>query len=481
MTFVQPVILSGGAGTRLWPLSRALYPKQFIRFIEGQEASFLGTTLQRLSSHDGFEKPILLCSNDHRFLVREELEATGIEADAIILEPIARNTAAPIAVAALKAVSETPDAIIAVMPSDHDLRDSKSFSKAVRYAANVAATKKLVLFGIRPREPHTGYGYIRQGAQLDGFAGQVFEVGAFFEKPEQSVAEQYFASGEYFWNSGIFVLHAQTLLEEFEIYAPDVLEAARNALADAEEDLEFIRLDKTALSQAPNISIDYAIMENTKQAAMLPLDIAWSDVGAWSSLWQIAPHDEGGNYTLGEAVLEDTSNCYIHSERALVAAIGIDDLIIVNTPDALLVADKGRSQDVSKIVQNLKLANRREQEQHLRTYRPWGYFETLALGSRVQVKKLYVKPGGQLSMQMHHHRSEHWVVVSGTALIQIGDQEQYIRENESIYISATQWHRLTNPGKVPLELIEVQIGSYLGEDDIIRSDDIYNRTAEETK
>ncbi len=351
----------------------------------------------------------------------------------------------------------------------------------MKRAAKVAATGRLVLFGIKPTEAHTGYGYIKQGAPLEGFNGGAYAVEAFFEKPDRATAETYLASGGYFWNSGIFVLSARTYLEEIARLEPHILEAARGALAKATDDLGFVRLDKTAFAASPNISIDYAVMEKTLTAAMLPLDVGWNDVGSWSSLWEIAPRDEKGNYIHGEAVLEDTQGCYVHTEKSIVSTIGVRDLVIVDTPDALLVADENRTQDVSKIVQRLKQSNRKEQEQHLRNYRPWGYFETLNVGPRFQVKLLHVKPGGKLSMQMHHHRSEHWIVVQGTAKIVIGDIEKLVRENESVYIFATQWHRLENPGKVPVEIIEVQIGSYLGEDDILRTDDIYHRAPEETK
>lgn len=478
---IFPVILSGGSGTRLWPLSRAMYPKQFIRFFDGQNASFLGATLQRLKMSDGFAAPVLLCNNDHRFLVQEELERAKLKPRAIILEPIARNTAPAIAVAALAALRENPSAILAVMPSDHVVKDEARFVEGIRRAAKVAATGRLVLFGIKPTEAHTGYGYIRQGAPLEGFNGAAFTVEAFYEKPDQATAQTYLASGDYYWNSGIFVLNARTYLEEVARLEPQILEAARGALAGATEDLGFLRLEKKSFSASPNISIDYAVMERTVAAAMLPLDVGWNDVGSWSSLWEIAPRDEKGNYIHGEAVLEDTAGCYVHSEKSIVSTIGLKDLVIVDTPDALLVADKNRTQDVSKIVQRLKTSNRKEQEQHLRNYRPWGYFETLNIGPRFQVKLLHVKPGGKLSMQMHHHRSEHWIVVQGTAKVVIGDIERLVRENESVYIFATQWHRLENPGKVPVEIIEVQIGSYLGEDDIMRTDDIYHRAPEETK
>ena len=481
MTGIYPVILSGGSGTRLWPLSRSMYPKQFIRFFNGQSKSFLGATLKRLGQEAGFEKPLLMCNNDHRFLVQEEIESSGIEPRAIILEPVARNTAAALAVAALSIARENPNAVMVVMPSDHVIKDDVKFVEAVRRAAIVAQTGRLVLFGIKPNEPQTGFGYIRQGASLEGFKGGAFQVHSFVEKPNRKTAEKYLAEGNYFWNSGIFVLHVRTFIDELARLEPRVLEAARHGLLKAVEDLGFLRLDKASFSAAPSISIDYAVMEKTEVSAMLPIDVGWNDIGSWSSLWDVAPHDAQGNFVKGDSILIDTRDCYVHSERGLISTIGVSNLIIVDTPDALLVADKSRAQEVSTIVSKLKLSNRKEQEQHLRNYRPWGFFETLSFSGRFQVKLLHVKPGAKLSMQMHHHRSEHWVVVQGTAKVVIGDIEKLVRENESVYIFATQWHRLENPGKVPLELIEVQIGSYLGEDDIVRTDDVYNRAAEETK
>ncbi len=481
MSDIFPVILSGGSGTRLWPLSRSMYPKQFIRFFNGQGNTLLGATLTRLRTDAGFSAPILLCNNDHRFLVQEELDRANIKAKSIVLEPVARNTAPAIAVAALVAARESANPILVVMPSDHAVKDEARFVDAVKRAAAVAATGRLVMFGIQPTEPHTGYGYIRKGESLEGFKGAAFGVEAFYEKPDMPTAKRYLKDGGYFWNSGIFVLNARSFIEELARLDPRILEAARSALARSEEDLGFLRLERKAFAEAPNISIDYAVMEKTSLAAMLPIDVGWNDVGSWSSLWDIAPHDPHGNYAHGETVLEDTTGSYIHSERGLVATIGVKDLIIVDTPDALLVADKSRAQDVSKIVATLKRSNRKEQEQHLRNYRPWGFFETLNIGGRFQVKLLHVKPGGKLSMQMHHHRSEHWIVVQGTAKVVIGDLERLVRENESVYIFSTQWHRLENPGKVPLELIEVQIGTYLGEDDIVRTDDVYHRAPEETK
>jgi mannose-1-phosphate guanylyltransferase / mannose-6-phosphate isomerase len=477
---IYPVILSGGSGTRLWPLSRAMYPKQFIRF-NGEAASFLAATLKRLAPEHGFQRPIVLCNNDHRFLVRAELDAAKVDTKAIVLEPIARNTAPAIAIAALEVASENPNGVIVVMPSDHAIEDVEKFAEAVRRAAKVAANGKLVLFGIKPDAAHTGYGYIRRGADLEGFKGAAFAVDGFTEKPDEATAARYLADGNYFWNSGIFVLHARTFLEELARLNPRVLDAAKQALVKAEEDLGFLRLDRQSFALAPNISIDYAVMEKTTAAAMLPIDVGWNDVGSWSSLWELAPRDKAGNYTSGDTLLEDTTDCYVHSDKSLVATIGVKDLIIVDTPDALLVADRARAQDVSKIVKRLRDAGRKEQENHIRAYRPWGFYESLNMGTRFQVKLLHVNPGGKLSMQMHHHRSEHWIVVQGTAKIFIGDLEKLVRENESVYIFATQWHRLENPGKVPLEIIEVQIGTYLGEDDIVRGDDVYNRAPEETK
>jgi mannose-1-phosphate guanylyltransferase/mannose-6-phosphate isomerase len=456
-----------------------MYPKQFIRFFDDQDSSFLAATLKRLAPGAGFAAPIVICNNDHRFLVREEAERASVTPQAIVLEPVARNTAPAAAVAALLVAHTDPEGILVLMPSDHVVKNEPGFVAAVRRAGEVAATGRLVLFGIQPAGPHTGYGYIRRGDPLPGL-DDAFVVEAFMEKPDRETAAGYLKAGGHFWNSGIFVFRAQTFLDELARLDASILDAAKRALAEAREDLGFLRLDD-AFAKAPAISIDYAVMEKTKAAAVLPIDIGWSDVGSWSSLWEIAQQDADGNAVRGQAILEDTSNSYVHSERALVATIGVENLVIVDTPDALLVADRARAQDVSTIVKRLQQAGRKEQTQHVRSYRPWGYFESLSIAPRFQVKLLHVKPGGKLSMQMHHHRSEHWVVVHGTAKVTIGGTEQLVRENESVYITATQWHRLENPGKTPLELIEVQIGSYLGEDDIVRRDDVYRRAPDETK
>ena len=476
---IYPVVLSGGSGTRLWPVSRAMYPKQFINFSESQRSSLLAETLRRLPVDQEFAAPTIVCNNDHRFLVQAECARAGVVPLGVVLEPSPRNTAPAIAAAALLIERKDAAGILVVMPSDHVIKSVPAFLAAVRQAGKIAAANsQLVLFGITPELPHTGYGYLRGGAPLEGFGG-AFTIDAFVEKPDKKTAETFLAAKTYYWNSGMFVFAARTYLAELARHQPAILEAAKEAIATAEEDLGFLRLNAQAFAKAPSISIDYAVMERTKAAVVLPVDMGWSDVGSWASLWELGPRDAAGNSVRGEAILKDTGNCYVHSEKALVSTLGVKDLIIVNTPDALLVANRQNTEDVSGIVAHLKETGRNEHVQHLRSYRPWGYFETLSSGPRFQVKLLHVKPGGKLSMQMHHHRSEHWVVVHGTAKVTIGAEEQLVRENKSVYITATQWHRLENLGKTQLELIEVQIGSYLGEDDIIRSDDIYKRGPEE--
>jgi len=475
---VYPVILCGGSGTRLWPLSRAQYPKQFIPMIDGTDESLLVAALRRLRVDDHFAPPTLLTQDDHRFLVRDELQGAEIVPREILLEPAPRNTAPAITVAALSIAAKDPDAVLAIMPSDHLLSDAKRFAETVREAGDLAVNGRLILLGVAPTQPHTGYGYIRIGAALRENA---FEVAAFIEKPDHETAAHYLDAGGYLWNSGIFVLPVSAFLEEVERLAPEIMENARAALATAQSDLGFCRLGAAAYASCPNISIDYAVMEKTERAAVIPLETGWSDVGSWSSVWAASTRDASGNAVRGDTLLIDTRGSYVHSNGALVSTIGVEDMVVVHTPDAALVARKDRVEDVGKLVSQLKAAGRSEPEQHRRTHRPWGHFEILSVGPRFQVKLLHVKAGEKLSLQMHHHRSEHWVVVRGTARVTCEGETRLVCENESFYISATPWHRLENPGKVPLEMIEVQLGSYLGEDDIVRSDDAYRRAPHETK
>jgi len=477
---IFPVILSGGSGTRLWPLSREQFPKQFIALVDGTSGSLLGETLKRLDGEAGYEPPTLLCNNGHRFLVADELDRAGIAARAILLEPVARNTAPAITLAALSALKSDPDAILVVMPSDHAIPDVQAFRAAVRNACAVAARRKLVLFGIPPVRPHTGYGYIRRGAPLTGGADAACSVDAFVEKPDAPTAAAYLEDGRYFWNSGIFVLHAQTFADEVRRLHREMLQACEDALDKAKEDLCFLRVDAEAFARCPSISVDYAVMERTDKTAMLPLDAGWSDVGSWSALRDLGAPDPNGNVKSGPTLLADTKNCFVHAETSLVATLGVENLIVVDTPDALLVAAGDRAEEVGRLAQCIKAAGRNEHAQHRRHHRPWGAFDILNEGPGFKVKLISVKPGGRLSLQMHHHRSEHWVVVSGRAKVTHGARIEFLEENQSSYISAGEWHRLENPGGDLLKIIEVQIGAYLGEDDIERAGDDYNRTPSET-
>jgi mannose-1-phosphate guanylyltransferase/mannose-6-phosphate isomerase len=472
-----PVILAGGSGTRLWPLSRAAYPKQFFRFAGTQTSSLLGDALTRLQT---CASPIIVCNSEHRFLVRSEAQNVGVVPYAVILEPVARNTAPAVTTAALLARRIDPDATIVVMASDHLMGDPAAFAAAVLQAGDLARSGKFVLFGIAPDEPHTGYGYIEVGETVGGGSPARY-VRRFTEKPDLQTAQKFLSQGNYLWNSGMFVLPVAAFLEEVQRLVPEILSSAERALAGAKEDLGFLRLDTEAFALAPAVSIDHAIMEKTDKAVVLPFNGSWSDVGSWSSVWAHAAKDSNGNAMEGPVVLEETRGCYVHAGHRLIATLGVQNLVIVETPDALLVADRGHTQAVGGVVKRLKGSGRREVAQHIRSHRPWGYFETLNVGPRFQVKRLHVAPGARLSLQMHHHRSEHWIVVRGTAKVTIGEREQLVRENESVYITATEWHRLENPGKVPVEIIEVQLGTYLGEDDIVRSDDDYLRAPDETR
>jgi mannose-1-phosphate guanylyltransferase/mannose-6-phosphate isomerase len=473
-TKLIPVILSGGAGTRLWPLSRELYPKQLLA-LTGPK-TMLQETAARLAGIEGAHDPIVVCNDAHRFTVAEQLRTAGMRTSAILLEPVGRNTAPAVALAALRALAIDPEATLIVAPADHVVRDARAFQQAALKAAELAVEGKLVTFGIVAHAPETGYGYIRRG---EG-PGPAFPVAQFTEKPALDVAQQFVASGDYYWNSGMFVFQARQYLRELQSFAPDILEASKAAFDSAKSDLDFVRVDKTQFERCRSDSIDYAVMEKTAAAVVLPLDAGWSDVGSWASLFDALPADEDGNVLKGDVLVHDTRDCYVHSTSRLVAAVGMDDHVIVETKDAVLVAPKERVQDVKELVAKLKKSGRSESALHREVFRPWGSYDSLDSGERFQVKRLSVKPGGQLSSQMHHHRAEHWIVVQGTARITCGERTFLLSENESTYIPIGATHRIENPGKVPLHIVEVQSGSYLGEDDIVRFDDIYGRQGTST-
>jgi mannose-1-phosphate guanylyltransferase / mannose-6-phosphate isomerase len=474
MAVLIPVILSGGAGTRLWPLSREMYPKQLLA-LTGKH-TMLQDTAMRLAAIGGAAPPIVVCNEAHRFTVAEQIRAIGMQASAILLEPAGRNTAPAVALAALKAQAIDANATLVVAPADHVIRDVRGFQQAAEIAAKHAQDGKLITFGIVAHAPETGYGYIRRG---EG-SGPAYPVAQFVEKPPLDVAQQFVMSGDYYWNSGMFVFTASRYLTELANFAPDILAACKAALELAKTDLDFVRIDKTEFTQCRSESIDYAVMEKTKDALVLPLDVGWSDVGSWSSLFDALPADEEGNVLQGDVMIYDTHDCYVHSTSRLVATVGMEDHIIVETKDAVLVAPKDRVQDVKDLVAMIKKSGRSESSLHREVFRPWGSYDSIDNGERFQVKRLSVKPGGVLSLQMHHHRAEHWIVVQGTARITRNDETFLLAENESTYIPIGATHRIENPGKVPLHIIEVQSGSYLGEDDIVRYEDNYGRQGTNT-
>jgi mannose-1-phosphate guanylyltransferase / mannose-6-phosphate isomerase len=474
VTSLVPVILSGGAGTRLWPLSREMYPKQLLALAGAQ--TMLQDTAARLAGVVAAIPPIVVCNEAHRFTVAEQLRALKIQPSAILLEPVGRNTAPAVALAALKARQIDPEAVMVVAPADHVIRDVEEFRRAAATAATLAQDNKLVTFGIVAHAPEVGYGYIRRG-EGDGPA---YPVAQFIEKPPLDVAQQFVTSGDYYWNSGMFVFKAGCYLEELGKFAPDILAACTAALQSAKTDLDFVRVDQAEFARCRSESIDYAVMERTQNAVVLPLDAGWSDVGSWSSLFDALPADEEGNVLQGDVMTHDTRDCYVHSTSRLVAAVGMEDHIIVETKDAILVAPKDRVQDVKELVSSIRKLGRSESAWHREVFRPWGSYDSIDSGERFQVKRLTVKPGGVLSLQMHHHRAEHWIVVQGTARITRNDETFLLSENESTFIPVGAKHRIENPGKVPLHIVEVQSGSYLGEDDIVRFEDNYGRKGTST-
>jgi mannose-1-phosphate guanylyltransferase / mannose-6-phosphate isomerase len=474
---IVPVILSGGSGTRLWPVSRESFPKQLWPLLSDRSL-IQETALRALGP--GFAPPIVVCNEEHRFLIAEQMRAagmalTGKAAARIVLEPVGRNSAPAIAAAACLVAEHDPDAVLWMMAADASIADTDALHQALEVAVGAARTGQVVTFGMKPTAPETGYGYIERGEQLSGAPG-AFHVARFIEKPNAADAAAMLATGRHLWNSGMFVFTAHTLLDEMATHAPVVLDAVRRAVAERSVDLDFIRLGADAFRASPSISLDYAVAERTAHAAVVPADIGWSDVGSWGALWELGVKDAAGNVAVGDVQLEGATNCYVRSDGVLTGVIGLTDAVVVVTEDAALVMHRDAAQDVKKLVDRLKTAGRHEAVAHNRVYRPWGFYESLIKGDRFQVKRIVVSPGQQLSLQKHFHRAEHWVVVSGTARVTRDAETTLLHENESIYVPLGAMHRLENPGKIALTLIEVQSGAYLGEDDIVRVEDTYGRT-----
>lgn len=465
-----PVIMAGGSGTRLWPLSRQLNPKQFLPLMD-DDFSMLQATIRRL---DGLEhaSPMLICNESHRFLAAEQVRQLGLNEVNIILEPVGRNTAPAIALAALQALSAGDDPVMLVMAADHLIQAVEAFQSSIELGLSLAESGKLVTFGVKPACPETGYGYLKVGESV---GNKGFKVDRFVEKPDLETAKVYLEDGDFFWNSGMFMFRASRYLQELEKFNAQILSVCQEALARGSQDMHFTRVDHDVFAGCPDVSIDYAVMEKTSDAVMVPLDAGWSDIGSWSALWDAGVKSVDGNVLKGDVISDKTSGCYVHATHRLVSTLGLEGLIIVETKDAVLVAHKDHVQFVKNIVDKIKTSHRSEHISHREVYRPWGVYDSIDNGERYQVKRITVKPGGKLSLQMHHHRAEHWIVVSGTAKVTNGDQIYLVTENQSTYIPVGQIHSLENPGAISLELIEVQSGSYLGEDDIVRFEDVYGR------
>jgi len=464
-----PVILSGGSGTRLWPLSRKMFPKQFLPL--SGDKTMLQETISRL---DGLEmmQPMVVCNQHHRFIVAEQLQEINQSKADILLEPIGRNTAPAIAVAALHALAKGDDPLLLVLAADHVIGNQSSFHEAIKAAEVLANQGNLVTFGIVPTAAETGYGYIQRG---DSVGDEGYAVAQFVEKPDSATATSYVSSGDYYWNSGMFLFKASRFIEELEKYRPDILDACQSTIKKSVTDYDFLRLDEETFSACPSESVDYAVMEQTDAAVVVPLDAQWNDIGSWSAIWDIDDKDTENNAMHGDVILHGTTGCLVHAESRLVTTVGLEDIVIIETKDAVLVADKARVQEVKEVVDVIRSKDRSEDQHHRVVYRPWGHFDSIEEDDRFKVKRITVKPGAKLSLQMHHHRAEHWVVVSGSAMVTKGEESFLVTENESVYIPIGEVHSLENPGKVPLDIIEVQTGSYLGEDDIVRLDDRYGR------
>jgi len=467
---ITPVILSGGSGKRLWPLSRKKYPKQYLPLVG--DNTMLQDTILRLNGLDNLADPIIICNADHRFLVAEQCQQIGVKNPTILLEPVGRNTAPAIAAAALQSLRDSEDSTLLVLSADHVIQDIDAFHKAINIANQQAQSGRLVTFGIVPTDANTGYGYIKSSKENDNGTHRVEE---FVEKPDLKTAEFYFEQGNYLWNSGMFMFQARTFIDELTTHAPNIVASVDNAVNNATQDLDFIRLEKQAFESSPSDSIDYALMEKSNNVVVVPLDAQWNDIGAWPALYDIGTKDSQGNVIKGDVITQDTTNTYINADHHMVAVIGVDNLIVIDTPDATFIATQDKAQEVKSIVESLQASGRCESSAHRKVYRPWGWYDSIESGEYFQVKRLRVKSGAQLSLQMHHKRAEHWVVVSGTATVVNGEQTFILNKGESTYIPLGVTHGLENQTSEPLEIIEVQSGTYLGEDDIVRFEDIYGR------
>jgi len=473
---ITPVILSGGSGTRLWPLSRKEYPKQYLPLVG--DNTMLQETILRLNGLDILTDPIIICNTDHRFLVAEQCQQIGIKNPTILLEPVGRNTAPAIAAAALQSLKDSDDSILLVLSADHVIQDVDAFHQAINIANQQAQSGRLATFGIVPTDANTSYGYIKSSKENSNGA---YKVEEFVEKPDLKTAKFYFEQGSYLWNSGMFMFQAHTFIDELTIHTPNIITSVNNAINNAIQDLEFIHLEKQAFESSPSDSIDYALMEKSNNVVVVPLDAQWNDIGSWSALYDIGTKDNKGNVIKGDVIIQDTTNTYINADHHMVAAIGVDNLIIIDTPDATFITTQDKAQEVKKIVESLQTSGRCESTAHRKVYRPWGWYDCIESGEHFQVKRLHIKPGAKLSLQMHYKRAEHWVVVSGTATVTNGERTFTLNKGESTYIPLGITHSLENKTNEPLEVIEVQSGTYLGEDDIIRFEDVYGRSSKLTK
>lgn len=472
---IIPVILCGGSGTRLWPLSRKSFPKQFLSINTSDQKSLLQNTYQRLIGLKNLSEPILVCNSAHRFIVAEQMREINVNPKSILLEPFGRSTAPAILIAAMKSLETEENPHLLILSSDHQIKNDKKVRELIELGKIYSTNDKLVTFGVVPRSPETGYGYIKSEKPFNFETPEGIKIAEFIEKPNLQKAKEFIKDSSFTWNSGIFMFKAKTIIDEIKDISPEIFNVCKTTLINSEKDLDFLRLHEESFKSCPNISIDNAVMENTKKGIVIPLDAEWSDIGSWRSVWENSKKDENGNISKGNVIVEKTENCYLRSENRLLVSLGINNLVIIDTDDVTLVADKNESENIKKVVKDLQGKNIQEADTHKKVYRPWGFYLSLSEGERFQVKIIHVKPGAKLSLQMHHHRAEHWIVVKGTAKVEVENNTSILSENESTYIPLGSKHRLINPGKIPLEIIEVQSGSYVGEDDIVRFKDQYGR------